>query len=119
VGAAILTSRGQVFSGCNVENGSYGLTVCAERVAVFAAVAAGEREFTMLAVVTPGGVPPCGACRQVLAEFAPDLVIWLADAKAPHQAQPVKLSELFPSPFRFRAGSKPPLGKRRRSPRRD
>ena len=71
VGAAVRTSDGRVFTGCNVENASYGLTVCAERNAIFAAVAAGAREVVTLVVYTPTEIPvtPCGACRQVLVEF--------------------------------------------------
>jgi cytidine deaminase len=71
VGAAALTSSGRVFSGCNVENASYGLAVCAERTAIASAIAAGEREILALAVVTATSPPatPCGACRQVMAEF--------------------------------------------------
>lgn len=82
VGAALLAADGRVFVGCNVENISYGLTNCAERVAIGAAVAAGAREFTAVAVVADTGVPisPCGACRQVLAEFGVPLVI-LANRK--------------------------------------
>lgn len=77
VGAALLSSDGRVFGGCNVENISYGLTNCAERVAIGAAVAAGVRDFVAVAVVAETGVPisPCGACRQVLAEFGVPLVI--------------------------------------------
>src|SRR2546421_10379414 len=71
VGAAILAADGKTYTGCNVENGSYGLTICAERAAVFSAVAAGQQRFEMLAIATTGGGSPCGACRQVLAEFAP------------------------------------------------
>ncbi len=79
VGAAVLGADGRVFTGCNVENAAYGSTVCAERVAVWTAVAAGARGLIALAVVTPNGGTPCGACRQVLAEFgAPDLVIAVA-----------------------------------------
>lgn len=70
VGAAVRAKSGHTYSGCNVENASYGLTVCAERVALFRAVAAGEREITEVAVVSEPGAAPCGACRQVLAEFA-------------------------------------------------
>jgi cytidine deaminase len=77
VGAALLAADGRVFSGCNVENISYGLTNCAERVAIGAAVAAGVREFLAVAVVADTGIPisPCGACRQVLAEFRVPLVM--------------------------------------------
>ncbi|TES90220.1 MAG: cytidine deaminase [Candidatus Cloacimonadota bacterium] len=77
VGAAILTKSGKVYTGCNVENSSYGLTVCAERIALFKGVSVGEKEFLKLAVIGPENVPfsPCGACRQVLFEFSPDLTI--------------------------------------------
>jgi len=81
VGAALLTTGGVMFSGANVENLSFGLTICAERVAAAAAVVAGAREWLAIAVVADTDVPitPCGACRQFLAEFAPDLVIWSSD----------------------------------------
>lgn len=77
VGAALLSADGRVFTGCNVENLSYGLTICAERVALTSAIAAGAREFTMIAVVADTKVPisPCGACRQVMAEFQVPRVI--------------------------------------------
>ena len=81
VGAALLTADGKVYSGCNVENASYGMTICAERVAVMKAVSEGHRKFKALAVVGGQGkaVPPCGACLQVLAEFcSPDFLIYLA-----------------------------------------
>ena len=78
VGAALLGASGRVYTGCNVENVSYGLTVCAERVAMFKAVSEGEREFEAIAVVTSSGVPPCGACRQVLREFGPGLEVIVA-----------------------------------------
>ena len=79
VGAALQTKSGKVFVGCNVENRSYGLTICAERNAVAAAIAAGEHEFTAIAIATDASppAPPCGACREVLAEFAQDLPILL------------------------------------------
>ncbi len=80
VGAALLAESGRTYTGCNVENASYGLTVCAERVAVFKAVSAGERAFSSIAVVTENGVPPCGACRQVLLEFDKDVQVIVADA---------------------------------------
>ena len=72
VGAAVVGASGTIYAGCNVENASYGLTICAERVAIFKAVEAGEREMAALAVVSEPGATPCGACRQVLAEFASD-----------------------------------------------
>ena len=83
VGAAILASTGEVFTGCNVENVSFGLTVCAERSAVCQAVAASCRVFSMIAIVSDSDSPisPCGACRQVLAEFASDLMIISANTK--------------------------------------
>lgn len=78
VGAAILSESGAIFTGCNIENISYGLTICAERSAVATAIAAGEKRFVALAVValTMTPIVPCGACRQVLAEFSPDLQIY-------------------------------------------
>ena len=101
VGAAIRALNGEVFTGCNVENASFGLTICAERAAVFAAVAAGERRFEMLAIASVGGVPPCGACRQVLAEFCDDLPILLVDVDRPDEFVEMKLSELLPNRFQF------------------
>ncbi len=94
VGAALLAADGRVFTGCNVENISYGLTNCAERVAIGAAVAAGVRDFLAVAVVADTGVPisPCGACRQVLAEFGVPLVM-LANRATREQ---FRLEELLP-----------------------
>lgn len=100
VGAALLTAAGQIVTGCNVENASYGLTVCAERTAVGNAVSGGERTFVALAVAASGGVTPCGACRQVLAEFCDDLPILLIDADQPDRVREVRLAMLLPDTFR-------------------
>ena len=102
VGAALLTAAGEIVGGANVENASYGLTICAERAAVAAAVAAGHRQFTALAIATAGGAPPCGACRQVLWEFAPDLVVWLVDSDRPGPVNEVPLRDLFPRAFELK-----------------
>jgi len=101
VGAALLTSDGKIFAGCNVENGSYGLTICAERAAVFAAVAAGHQRYERLALATAGGATPCGACRQVLSEFAPELPILLIDADRIASIVEVNLRDLLPGAFAF------------------
>jgi len=103
VGAAILTSRGDIFAGCNVENSSYGMTNCAERTAIFSAVAAKgpKLEIVAVAVTNAQGVPcsPCGACRQVIYEFGPDAVVFYqgqeGDAKS-------TIKELLPEGFRLR-----------------
>jgi len=79
VGAALLATNGEVFTGCNVENASYGLTICAERTAVFKAVSAGVQTFSAIAISVLGSGSPCGACRQVLNEFNTDLQVYLAD----------------------------------------
>lgn len=96
VGAALVSSDGTIFCGCNVENISYGLTVCAERNAVFAAVAAGHRDFSKVVVVADTAEPPspCGACRQVLAEFNPDLEVVLANFHG--KVERFRLGELLP-----------------------
>ena len=99
VGAAVLTTQGRVFAGCNVENASYGLTVCAERVAVYNAVTEGENSFAALAVATADAAAPCGACRQVLAEYCDELTILLVDARDTNSVREVRLSELFPERF--------------------
>lgn len=102
VGAALLTRSGHVFAGCNVENASYGLCLCAERSAVAAMVAAGERDPVGLVVVTngPKAGSPCGMCRQVLAEFAEDLPIVLAVAGDPSAKRETSLAALLPDAFR-------------------
>jgi cytidine deaminase len=99
VGAALETADGAVITGCNVENATYGLTICAERVAMFKALSEGHRSFTRVAVVadTAEPTPPCGACRQILWEFGGDLEVILAnltDEKGVH-----RLRELLPLPF--------------------
>ena len=102
VGAALLTPDGQVFTGCNIENGSYGLTLCAERTALGAAVSAGHRRFTALAIAGGKGaaVRPCGACLQVLAEFcSPDFPILLAPLGKQGMVERVVLRDLLPQAF--------------------
>jgi cytidine deaminase len=114
VGAALLGEDGRIYVGCNVENGSYGLTVCAERAAIFQAVAAGCRAFEALAIATEDQAPPCGACLQVAREFGPTLRIVLAGATG--EARETTLAELLPSPFvPRRLQKKPATARRRRS----
>lgn len=98
VGAALLTAEGQIFGGCNVENLSLGLTICAERVAVGAAIQAGQREFAAIAIVAETGSPivPCGACRQVLAEFSPAMTIF-SEGRSQTQGE-WTLAQLLPIP---------------------
>ena len=97
VGAALRAKDGEIYTGCNVENASYGLTICAERNAVAHAVANGARRFDAIAVVTENGVTPCGACRQVLAEFGPELTVIVADAAGNRRVY--TLRELLPDAF--------------------
>ena len=101
VGAALRTTSGKIFHGCNVENCTYGLTVCAERVALLSAIAAGERSFDAIAVVTQSDQPstPCGPCRQLMWEFCGDIDVALANLTG--QRVDYKLSALFPKPFHF------------------
>ncbi len=103
VGAALLTSDGDVFVGCNVENASFGLTICAERVAATSAVAAGQRKFVRLALSLSEGGAPCGACRQVLAEFADDMPILIDDADRDGKVRETTLHKLLPDQFSFEA----------------
>jgi cytidine deaminase len=101
VGAALLTSTGKIFTGVNVENASYGLTNCAERVALGNAVSEGHRKFRAIAVVAPNAkLSPCGACRQVFAEFG-DCVVICADAANTRRIRIYQLSELLPHAFRL------------------
>ena len=100
VGAAVLVEDGRVFAGCNVENSSFGLTVCAERNAVAAAVVAGGRPIAVAVVTDDDHVGPCGACRQVLAEFDQDMTVVLADRDGA-DVRSVSLRELLPAAFRF------------------
>jgi cytidine deaminase len=99
VGAAVLTASGEIFAGCNVENASYGLTICAERVAVGSAVAAGHKQIVAVAVATSGGHSPCGACRQVLSEFGPAMEVILIDADDPTRTRTTTLAALLPEQF--------------------
>ncbi len=99
VGAALRTASGRIYQGVNVENASFGLTICAERVAASAAVAAGEREFAEIAVVSRGGVSPCGACRQFLAEFNPSLPVVMVDSQQPDVVHEASLADLLPGRF--------------------
>ena len=99
VGAALVTSDGRIYGGCNVENATYGLTVCAERVALFKALSEGERTFSMIAVVadTNDPTPPCGACRQLIWEFCGDIPVVMAnlsEVKGRH-----RMKDLLPLPF--------------------
>ena len=99
VGAALRASSGRIFGGCNIENASYGLTLCAERGAIFKALSEGERNFEAIAVVTDADVltPPCGACRQIVWEFCGDVPVLLANLQGKRES--VKMSDLFPKPF--------------------
>jgi cytidine deaminase len=118
VGAAIECEDGTIHSGANVENASYGLTICAERVAMSLAIMAGQRSFKRLAVASPGGVAPCGACRQFLAEFSADALVGMCDASgSPNEPRIVPLAELLPYQFsgqvltRERAHGEPTSGR--------
>jgi cytidine deaminase len=99
VGAGLRANTGRIFGGCNVENATYGLTVCAERVAIFKALSEGERGFDAIAVVTDTDAltPPCGACRQLIWEFCGDVPVILANLKG--KVEVVQMKDLFPWPF--------------------
>ena len=99
VGAAVTTKSGKIYTGCNVENASYGLTICAERVAIFKAISEGETEFTNIAVVadTPELTPPCGACRQIIWEFCGDVPITMGNLAG--ETETLQMKELLPRAF--------------------
>ncbi len=98
VGAAVMLSDGSVVSGCNVENASYGLSVCAERVALWSAVAQGRRDFVAMGVIVPNGTP-CGACRQVMSELCPpDMPVWVENGDG--SVRRFTVAELLPAAFR-------------------
>lgn len=99
VGAAVRTPSGKIYTGCNIENATYGLTVCAERTAIFKAISEGERKFDAIAVVTDSDAltPPCGACRQIIWEFCGDVPVILANLQG--TTETLRMSELFPKPF--------------------
>lgn len=104
VGAALLTHDGEIITGCNVENASYGLTICAERNAIFAAVARAIKKFRAVAVVADGEVMPypCGACRQVLSEFCgPETPVYIASIRKPADIKSTTMGELLPHAFKF------------------
>ena len=104
VGSALLADDGKIFNGCNVENASYGLTICAERNAVFSAVASGKKKFSAIAIVASGDKPPypCGACRQVLAEFCgPETKVFIAPISKLADFETTTLGELLPKTFKL------------------
>jgi cytidine deaminase len=99
VGAALRSTSGRIFGGCNVENATYGLTICAERVAIFKAISEGERGFSAIAVVTDtdAPTPPCGACRQLIWEFCGDIPVSMANLSG--KIEVIQMKELFPRAF--------------------
>jgi len=101
VGAALLTRGGEVITGANVESASYGLTCCAERIALFSALTSGHKDFTAIAVVAAadGGPMPCGACRQLLAEYAPDAMVFVADSRDLATIRRFRVRQLLPKAF--------------------
>ena len=99
VGAALETGTGEIITGCNIENASYGLTICAERVAIFKALSEGKRAFTRIVVVadTPSPTPPCGACRQIIWEFCGDIDVIIANLTEVKLT--LRMKDLLPLPF--------------------
>lgn len=98
VGAALLSKSGKIYTGVNVENAVFPLTLCAERVALFKAVSEGEREFEAISVVTDNGGSPCGSCRQVLSEFGLDIIVYIADGEG-NLLEETTVAELLPRAF--------------------
>jgi cytidine deaminase len=99
VGAALLDSNGKIYTGCNIENSSYGLTICAERTAVFKAISEGAKKFRAIAVVSDNGyTPPCGACRQVLMDLASNIDLVMGGQRGKFKV--IKLVDLLPFPFK-------------------
>jgi len=98
VGAALRTKTGRIYTGVNVENAAYPQTMCAERVAIFKAISDGEKEFEVISVVTDNGGSPCGGCRQVMAEFALDMIVLMADGSG-KLIKETTVSELLPEAF--------------------
>ena len=99
VGAALLTADGEIIRGANVESASYSLSCCAERVALFKALTEGQRNFTAIAIASPGGASPCGACRQLLAEYAPQAEVILIDSNSPETPTSTTMDVLLPNAF--------------------
>ena len=104
VGAALRTRSGRIYTGCNIENAAYPVSICAERVAIFKAVSEGEKDFEVIAVVTRDGGTPCGSCRQVMSEFGLDTVVLVADEKG-NLVMKTRVGDLLPGAFT--AGSLP------------
>ena len=104
VGAALLTKTGEIITGANVESASYGLTCCAERVALFNALTSGKRQFEAIAIAArvPGGPMPCGACRQLLAEYAPKAKVYVVDSRRPRAIREFSVDGLLPEAFRLK-----------------
>ena len=100
VGAALVSENGEIFEGCNIENASYGLSMCAERVALFKAVSKGQKKFTKIAIASSSqAASPCGACRQALSEFSPEMeMVWEENGKIISK----KLNELLPNSFKIK-----------------
>ena len=99
VGATLLTASGEIISGANVESASYGLSCCAERVALFKALTDGHHDFTTIAIASLGGATPCGACRQLLVEYAPEAGVIIINSESPDTHETTTVNELLPNSF--------------------